>query len=153
MRHLLLALLLLPIASLGEESVRHLFVAKNLLKRFEAVGLSAQQQTAFNQLSGALRKKVDVLRSEAGISKQTITQRDEAHRVLKGQKLPEADYWKQLQNKAQLDTKQLAGFQETQRLYRVFKTDAMALLNEEQRKHIRKAKAKTDNPAPAQIPE
>jgi len=120
------------------EEPRHLLVAKFTLARFEKVGLTEQQRAEFNRLSAQLRKEIDALRKQAGISKEVMARRDEVHRNLKGLKLKEDAYWKRLKTDADLTQAQLDAFAGTASRYQEFKRAALALLSDEQRSKLPK---------------
>ena len=119
--------------------VRHLFVAKLLLRRMEAVDLTSKQQATFNNLSGDLRARIDELRAGAGITSDTIKRRDEVYSVLKKTTLKGDELYLELQKRAGLTDKQRDGFRETQDHYSVFKSAALDLLTREQRARLPKA--------------
>ena len=118
--------------------VNHLFVAKLLLRRMEAVDITPEQLSAFNKLSGDLRTRIDKLRDDAGITSETIKRRDEIYSVLKKGPLKGDDLYQELQKRGGLTDAQRDGFQETQEHYTVFKSAALNLLTKEQRTRLPK---------------
>lgn len=121
-----------------ETPVKHLFVATLLLRRMKPVGMTAQQSAAFNKLSSDLRSRIDRLRSEAGIGKDTIAHRDEIYKVLKTKSLTESELYLQLQKRGGFTDAQRDAFRETQKQYKTFKSAALNLLTKEQRAKLTK---------------
>lgn len=132
--------------AVAEDEVRHLLVAKFALQSLETAGLTDEQRKEFSLLSAALREEIDTLRNEAGIDKETISKRDEAHKQLKEMKLPEVEYWKRLQELAGLNDVQTEGFRTTQAKYTTFKEAAQALLTPMQQEQMKKAKKAAKSP-------
>jgi hypothetical protein len=120
--------------------VKHLYVAKLMLKRMEAVNLTDDQTASFNRLSADLRKRIDGLRARAGITKEIVQRRDEVYSQLKKSKVKGDELWSQLQKKANLTDAQRDVFKETQEQYGVFKKDAIKILTDEQRSQLPKGK-------------
>jgi len=118
--------------------VRHLFVAKLLLKRMNAVGLTPEQLRAFNRLSADLRARIDLKRAAAGITRDTIKKRDKIYSELKKSDLKGDALWIALQKKGGFTDAQRRVFQETSEIYRQFKADALKLLTKEQRSRLPK---------------
>ena len=123
--------------------VKHLYVAKLLLKRMEAVKLTDDQTASFNRLSADLRKRIDGMRARAGITKEIVQRRDEVYSQLKKSKVKGDELWSQLQKKANLTDAQRDVFKETQEQYGVFKKDAIKILTDEQRSQLPKGKRAT----------
>ncbi len=118
--------------------VNHLFVAKLLWQRMQSVDLTDQQVAAFNQLSSNLRSRVDKLRAEAGITKDTIKRRDEIYSELKKTSLQGDDLWNELQRRGSFTDLQRDTFRKTHQHNAAFKSAALDLLTPEQRKRLPK---------------
>ena len=82
-----------------DTSVKHLFVAKLMLRRLESVGMTDEQIKAFNKLSADLRKRIDKSRAAVGITKETIKRRDEVYSKLKQTSLKGDELWSELQKR------------------------------------------------------
>jgi|GEM_PF-6965983 len=153
---LVLLLLALFAAPLYAEEVKHLLVAKFLLARLETANLTPMQQTQFDKLSGTLRQEVEALRKEAGIDKEVMARRDEAHRALRGLKLDDDIYWGRLKKQAELNDPQWQAFKTTQEKFAAFKAEVNKMLTKEQRaaqKRPKKAKGpKADREAATPAP-
>lgn len=118
--------------------VKHLFVAKLLLKRFEAIELSDQQMSEFNRMSADLRSRVDKMREEAGITPELIKQRDEVFSKLKKTDLKGDGLWAELQKKMQVSDEKRDAFRSTHEQNKKFRKEAIKLLTKEQHEKIGK---------------
>jgi hypothetical protein len=127
-------------SDISEAPVKHLFVATLLLRRMKSVDMTPEQLAAFNKLSGNLRARIDKLRADAGITKETISHRDEIYSELKKEPLTGDDLYLELQKRGGFSDAQRDGFQETQEHYKAFKSAALEILTEEQRKHLPKSR-------------
>lgn len=128
----------MPVAE--EPAVKHLFVAKLLLRRLEAVDLTSTQLKQFNQLSRELRQEIDEQRERVGITKETIKARDEAFSQAKKEGLRNDALWAAVQASAKLTDAQRDVFRDTQTRYAEFKQAALAILTAEQRQALPKPK-------------
>ncbi|MEM1067801.1 MAG: hypothetical protein AAGI63_02815 [Planctomycetota bacterium] len=126
--------------SAATSEVKHLFVAKLLLRRMEAVDLTPTQLAAFNELSKELRSQIDTMRAEVGIDKEAIKRRDEVYSELKKTSLSGDAFWAELQNQGGFTDGQRDVFRQTQERYTKFKTEAIALLSKEQKARLPKPK-------------
>ena len=124
------------------EPVHHLFVAKLLLRRFRNAELTDQQLTAFNRMSRDLRRRVDKIRKDAGITKSMIKRRDKVFAELKKSELTGDDLWHTLQEKAQFTDAQRDAFRRTHEANKQFRTDALKLLTDAQRAKLVKSSRK-----------
>ena len=114
------------------EPVKHLFVAKLLLRRFESLALTDQQVSEFNDMSRELRARIDKMRSEAGITKSMIKRRDEVFAELKKTDLSGSELWNTLQEKTQITDEQREAFRKTHEANKKFRANALRLLTKEQ---------------------
>lgn len=127
-------------ASSQKTSVKHLFVAKLLLRRLDHVDLTNEQLDEFNQMSAGLREFIDQERAAVGITAETINRRDEAYSKLKQSDLSGDALWNELQQQAGLTSAQRDVFRETMDHYKKFRTNALKILTDEQRKRLPKGK-------------
>lgn len=122
--------------------VKHLFVAKLLIRRLAEVGMTAEQTKAFNRLSANLRTRIDKQRADVGITKEIIQRRDKVFAKLKKTDLEGDEFWITLQQQAGITAAQRDVFRSTREHYNKFRNDALKLLTEEQRARVPKAKRK-----------
>ncbi|MEM7560167.1 MAG: family 16 glycoside hydrolase [Planctomycetota bacterium] len=120
-------------SDLAGEPVKHLFVAKLLLRRFETIALTDQQMSKFNNMSRDLRARVDKMRAEAEITKSMIKRRDEVFSELKKTDLGGDALWNTLQEKMQITDEQRDAFRETHEANKSFRANALKLLTAKQR--------------------
>ncbi len=123
-----------------QPTVKHLFVAKLLLRKFDSVDLTGEQLAAFNRLSEDLRTMIDRKRDAVGITAETIKKRDEVYSKMKKSEPKDDAFWNLLQEKAGITAAQRDVFRETMEHYKTFRARAMNLLTEEQRKRLPKGK-------------
>tara|TARA_R110002049_G_scaffold47902_4_gene138549 strand:- start:23290 stop:24435 length:1146 start_codon:yes stop_codon:yes gene_type:complete len=122
----------------SDAPVKHLFVAKLLWRRMESVNVTPEQVSKFNQLSGALRTRIDKIRAEAGITQDTIKRRDEVYSELKKTPLKGDELYRELQKRGGFTDPQRDAFRETQEHYATFKSAVLNLLTKEQRARLPK---------------
>ncbi|MEM6471004.1 MAG: hypothetical protein AAF802_15705, partial [Planctomycetota bacterium] len=120
--------------------VKHLFVAKLLLRKFEQVGISDEQQVSFDELSMRHSQTVAEIRDNAGITKADIKRRDEVYASLKEVTPQGNQRWIALQQKAGFTDEQREAFRETFELNKQFRVEALSILTKEQRKQLTKGK-------------
>lgn len=120
-------------SDLAGEPVKHLFVAKLLLRRFETLALTDLQMAKFNHMSRDLRVRVDKMRSETGITKSMIKRRDEVFAELKKTDLSGDELWNALQEKTQFTDEQRDAFRKTHDANKSFRANALKLLTAKQR--------------------
>ena len=85
--------------------VRHLYVAKLLLRRLESADLTSEQMTAFNHLSRDLRTRIDRMRQAVGITQEIIKRRDEVYSQLKQTDLEGDALWEALKEESGTDVR------------------------------------------------
>jgi ribosomal protein L9 len=118
--------------------VKHLYGAKLLLQKFRAVNATKDQLAAFDRLSAELTERVQMIRTESGITKELIKRRDKVYSELKMTELAGHDLWQAIQQRARLTDVQKDGFRETNQLNKSFRAQALGLLTEVQRSQLSK---------------